>query len=112
MPPPNPPRSSPPPIGEAMLEPGEKVLTVVHRSIIALIGVYLEIIAGVAALVALLLVLSPGTLHDLSNHSSSSLLIIAILFIALMIILLFLVTYIYLQNKLLITDRTLVQITQ
>jgi uncharacterized membrane protein YdbT with pleckstrin-like domain len=95
-----------------MLEPGEHILTVVHRSIIALIGVYLEIIAGVAALVALILVLSPNTFRDISNGSSNSLLAIAVLFIALVIIILALVTYIYLQNKLLITDRSLIQITQ
>lgn len=110
-----PPPTNPPPlpaVAEQMLEDDERVLLIIHKSIIVLIGLYLEIIAGVAALTGLVAVLAPGLFNDLTSRSSNSLLAIASLFTTLVILILILVTYIYLQNKLLITDRSLIQITQ
>jgi hypothetical protein len=95
-----------------MLEPGEAIITIVHKSIAALLGIYLEIAAGVGALVALVVVLAPGTFSNLTARSSGMLLLIAILFTTLIIFIVILVTYIYLQNKLLITNRGVIQITQ
>ena len=94
-----------------MLEPGEHVLTIVRKSLIVPLGLYLEILAGVAALAALIVVLSPGTLNDLTNGSTLGLAVVTA-FVTLIALLLLLVTYIYLQNKLIITDRGIIQITQ
>lgn len=95
-----------------MLEPGESVITIVHRSIIGLVGIYLVAIAAVAAIFILVIALSPDT-FDTSNQSiSPALSAIMVLGAAFLVLILFSATYIYRQSRLLITDRSLVQIIQ
>lgn len=95
-----------------MLEPGECILTVVHRSLIGLAGIYLFAVAAVAAMVALVLVLSPGSFKSGSANLSGSLVMIIVVAAVLLALILFTATYIYRQSRLLVTDRSLVQIMQ
>jgi uncharacterized membrane protein YdbT with pleckstrin-like domain len=111
--------ASPPPIrgvstrpDEDMLEPGEQILTVVHRSVIGLIGIYLVAFLAVAALTTLAAVISPSTFNTSSATISGPLSAIIILSAVLLVLILFTATYIYRQSRLLITDRSLVQIMQ
>jgi uncharacterized membrane protein YdbT with pleckstrin-like domain len=115
---PQPPPSPPPITGlskhshEDMLEPGETVLTVVHRSIIGLVGIYLVAFLAIGAILALIISISPDTFQTSSPEISGSLSAIIILSAVLLVLILFTATYVYRQSRLLITDRSLVQITQ
>jgi len=97
---------------QQLLEDGEQVLMVVHKSIIVLIGLYLEVLLAVAAFVGLFLVTRPTTLDDLIASQSVTSLIIAVLIVTLIVFILVLVTFIYLENQLIITTRSLIQVTQ
>jgi hypothetical protein len=95
-----------------MLEPGESIITVIHRSIIGLIGIYLVAIAAIAAIFALFITISPDTFDTSSDSISPQLSAIIVLGAILLVLILFAATYIYRQSRLLLTDRSLVQITQ
>ena len=95
-----------------LMEDGERILRVVHKSLIVLFGLYLEVLAGVAAFAALLWLLRPDTFDELVSSPSATALLIGILLVALVTFILILVTFIYLANQLIITDRSLIQVTQ
>jgi hypothetical protein len=113
-----PPKTPPPLTGlssraEAdMLEEGESVLRIVHRSIIGLIGIYLVAIVAVVAIFTLLVGISPDAFDTSSATISPQLSAIIVVGAALLVLILFTATYIYRQSRLLITDRSLVQIMQ
>ena len=117
---PNPaPPDTPPPLEgiskdahEDMLEPGESVLTVVHRSLVGLAGIYLVAIVAVAAITGLIIAVSPGTFKTASPSISTSLSAVIVVAAALLGLILFTATYIYRQSKLLVTDKSLVQVLQ
>lgn len=113
------PPAAPPPLEgasrwreEDMLEPGECVLTVVHRSIIGLIGIYFVAFLAVGAITALVVSLSPGTFDTSSDTISGALSAIILLAAVLLVLILFAATYVYRQSRLLVTDRSLVQVMQ
>lgn len=116
---PGPVPAAPPPIAglskstnSDLLEPGETVLTVVRRSIIGLVGIYAVAILAVAAIVTLAVVLSPGTFKTSSATISSSLAAVVTIAALLLALILFTATYVYRQSRLLVTDKSLVQILQ
>ena len=95
-----------------MLEEGESILKVVHRSFIGLISIYLVVIAAITAMFVLLVTISPNAFDTSSTSISPQLMAIIVLGSVLLVLVLFTVTYIYRQSKLLVTDRSLVQIMQ
>lgn len=97
---------------EDMLEPGEHILTIVHRTIIGLLGIYMVAFTAVVAIVTLLILLAPGTFDTAEPNISPQLSGIMILGAFLLVLILFTVTYIYRQSRLIITDRSLVQVVQ
>jgi membrane protein YdbS with pleckstrin-like domain len=116
---PSPAPAAPPPIvgiskkpEEDMLEPGESILTVVHRSVIGLIGIYMVASIALLAIVGLVIALSPDTFRTSDNELSGSLMAVIALAAVLLGLILFAATYIYRQSRLLVTDRSLVQIMQ
>jgi membrane protein YdbS with pleckstrin-like domain len=113
------PPAAPPPIdglsknrAEDMLEPDESVLTVVHRSAIGLLGIYLVAVIAVAAITTLVIILSPGTFDTSSQSISGALSAIIILSAILLVLILFTATYVYRQSRLLVTNKSLVQVMQ
>lgn len=113
------PPAAPPPLAgvserreEDMLEPGENVLTVVHRSVIGLLGIYLVAVLAIAAIVALVITMSPDTFDTSNATISGPMSAIIVLSAILLVAILFTATYIYRQSRLLVTDRSLVQIMQ
>jgi hypothetical protein len=114
----NAPPTPPPLVGvsklahEDMLEPGENVLTIVRRTVIGLLGIYLVAFVAVVAIVALIILLAPGTFDTSEPNISPQLSGIMILGAFLLVMILFTVTYIYRQSRLIITDRSLVQVVQ
>jgi uncharacterized membrane protein YdbT with pleckstrin-like domain len=95
-----------------MLNVGEHVVTVVHRSIIGLVYIYLEAFGAVAALIAVAILAFPDLFSSLSANSNALLLAGAVFSIALVFFILFIATYIYRQSKLIVTDQNLIQILQ
>jgi uncharacterized membrane protein YdbT with pleckstrin-like domain len=116
--PPAPPATPPPLAGvskspdEDMLEPGECILTVVRRSFIGLLGIYLVATAAIVAILALVVALSPDTFSTDSVNISPALSAIIVVGASLLVLILFAATHIYRQSRLLVTDKSLVQIMQ
>lgn len=111
--PPQAPPATPPPLtNHQMLEPDEHVITVIKRHLIGLVFAYLIVLAGFGAIVALVAVMSPDTFSNLSAGASLDLVLAAILLIALFGLVLVLVTTIYLGNKLVLTDKAVIQTLQ
>jgi hypothetical protein len=95
-----------------MLEPGETIVTVVRRSLVGLVAAYLVAIVAVAAIFFLVITLSPDTFSTSTDNISPALSAIMVVTAILLVLVLFTVTHIYRQSRLLITDRSLVQIMQ
>lgn len=95
-----------------MLEPGECVLTVVHRSVIGLLGIYLVAFLAIAAILALVLTMSTDSFDTSGSTSSGP--VGGIIFLAAVLLgaILFTATYVYHQSRLLITNKSLVQVMQ
>lgn len=113
------PPAAPPPLQritsdshEDMLEPGECVLTIVHRSVIGLVGIYLVAIAAISAIFGLIISLSPGTFDTSSTNISGALSAAMVLAAILLVLILFAATYVYRQSRLFVTDKSLVQVLQ
>jgi membrane protein YdbS with pleckstrin-like domain len=96
----------------AMLNADEHVVTIVHRSVVGLVFIYLEAFGAVAALLALAILAFPDLFSQLSGNSNMLLAAAAVFAIALVFFMLFLATYIYRQSKLVVTDQNLIQILQ
>jgi len=126
MPPglPNTPPASPPPIqpvqngeideGDAdnFLEPGEKTIVVVHRHPIGLIFIFLEALIGVIALGALLIFVTPSALKNSSPETNRLVLGGAVFAVAILFLFLFVASYVYRQSRLIIADKSLIQVLQ
>lgn len=115
----NQPPAAPPPLkgvsdqaDEDLLEPGEQVLTVVRRSAMGLAAIYLVAFVAVAAITALVIVLAPDTFQASGENISGALSLIFIFSATLLVLILFSATHVYRQSRLLITDRSLVQVIQ
>jgi uncharacterized membrane protein YdbT with pleckstrin-like domain len=96
----------------AMLNSDEHIITVVHRSVIGLIYIYLFALGAVTALLALAVLAFPTIFSTLSVNSNMLLFAGAIFAVALVFFILFIATYVYRQSKLIVTDQNLIQILQ
>jgi uncharacterized membrane protein YdbT with pleckstrin-like domain len=96
----------------AMLNSDERIITVVHRSVIGLIYIYLFALGAVTALLALAVLAFPTIFSTLSVSSNMLLFAGAIFSVALVFFILFIATYVYRQSKLIVTDQNLIQILQ
>jgi hypothetical protein len=97
---------------EDMLEPDEHVLTVVHRSVIGLIGIYLVAALAVGAIVALIIVISPSTFKIPGVNVAKMVTSIVTAAAVLLGLILFVATHVYRRSRLMVTDKSLVQVTQ
>ena len=95
-----------------MLEPGECVITVVHRHPIGIIAIYLVTLIGVIALIALVMFTGASFFSNLSPQAYRLFLAGVIVAITLLALVLFVATYIYRQSRLIVSDKSLVQIIQ
>jgi hypothetical protein len=95
---------------EDLLEPGESVLRIVRRHSIGIVMYFAVAFAAIMAFLVLIHVLAPDFLNDDSGGTLiRTLIVVGLLFVGMMLLVL---VYVYRQNQLLITDRSLVQITQ
>ena len=95
-----------------LLAPGERVLTVIHRSSIGIIGIYIFGLVTAAAAIALIIEVSPSMFDTPEGKLSVKQLGLVAIASLLLAFGLFIITYVYRQSRLLITNRSLVQITQ
>jgi uncharacterized membrane protein YdbT with pleckstrin-like domain len=96
----------------ALLNKDEHLVTIVHRSIIGIIFIYLEALAAVVALLAVFFLAFPDIFSGLSSQENMIVAAGAVFALALLFFILFIATYIYRQSELLVTDKNLVQIMQ
>jgi uncharacterized membrane protein YdbT with pleckstrin-like domain len=96
----------------SMLNADERIVTVVHRSIIGLVYIYLFALSAVIALLALAVLAFPSIFSSLSVNSNMLLFAAMVFSIALIFFILFIATYVYRQSKLIVTDQNLIQILQ
>lgn len=95
-----------------LLEPGEQVVVIVRKHPIGIIGIYVEALIGLLAVFGLLLAVAPDFFNGLSPQAYKILVVLIVFGLAVLIFFLFTATYVYRQSRLLVTDRSLVQILQ
>lgn len=100
------------PIEASLLEPGEQIVTIVHRHPIGIIIIYLETLAAIIAILAVVFLAAPSFLDNVSGQTYNLLLAGIIMVIALLSLILFVATYIYRQSRLIVSDKSLIQIIQ
>ncbi len=98
--------------GRDLLEPGEKVVVVVRKHPIGVVGIYVEALVGLLVVFGLFLAIAPDFFNGLSNQAYKVLVGVIIFGLAILILFLFIATYVYRQSRLIVTDRSLVQILQ
>lgn len=97
---------------EDLLEPGEKLLVIVRKHPIGIVGIYAEALIGLLVVFGLFLAIAPDFFNGLSNQAYTILVGVIIFGLATLIFFLLAATYVYRQSRLLVTDRSLVQILQ
>lgn len=88
------------------------MLIVVHRHLIGLVFIILGGVVGIVALSALLFVVSPDALNDLSKQSNRALIGGVVFAIAILILVVFVAVYVYRQSRIVLTDQSVVQVLQ
>ena len=97
---------------EDLLEPGEQLVVIVRKHPIGIVGIYAEALVGLAVVFGLFLAIAPDFFNGLSAQAYKILVGVIIFGLAILILFLFIATYVYRQSRLLVTDRSLVQILQ
>jgi uncharacterized membrane protein YdbT with pleckstrin-like domain len=108
------PETTPPPqhhyFQGIMLEPGEEVVTVIHRHPVGIVGIVLVGLGALAAMVALLMLLLPDAFTNSDTRLSA--LGIATVLLALASLMLLAAIFVYRQSRIMVTNKNLVQIMQ
>lgn len=99
-------------IHKDMLEAGEHLVTIVRKHPIGIIALYIEAVFGVIAAVALFIFVGGRSSSVFASGSIGLLLAGVVLLLTFLIFFLFVASYVYRQNRMIITDRGLIQVTQ
>lgn len=97
---------------QQIVEPDEQVVTVIRKHLIGLLIIYLEIIAGLAALITLPILMFPDFLSGGSAGDYGLLGTALILLLVLGVAIFILATSVYRQSQLILTDKNLIQTLQ
>ena len=95
-----------------MLETGEHIVTVVHRHPIGIIAIFVEALVAVIAITGLLIVVAPSFVQNLSGQAYDLFIAGVVVAITLLALILFVATYIYRQSRLIVSDKSLIQVIQ
>ncbi len=101
-----------PAVDKEYVESDECLMTVVHRHPLGIFLFYVEAAAFFLAVILLLSFTLSEFLENLTGHKSGLALAVGMLVAGIITLVLFVATYIYRQNRLLVTDKSLVQILQ
>lgn len=96
----------------AMLAPDEQMVCIVRRHFMGILIIYLESLAGIAALLAFAYLMFTSFFESLSPDAYRLSLAGIVLAMAFMVFVLFVATYVYRQSRLLVTNKNLIQISQ
>lgn len=94
------------------VEEDELLVTIVHRHPVGIILIYLEAFVAILAIGFLMTMVFPSLLNGFNSQSGGLLTALALLGVGIVALVLFVATYIYRQNRILVTDRSLVQVLQ
>lgn len=97
---------------EKLLEPGEQLVTVVRRHPIGIIGIYAEMGSGILAIIVIVLLVIYSFFPGLSGSTKGLIAAIALFIVAFMVGVLFISLYVYHQCRLIVTDKSVVQVLQ
>ena len=101
-----------PTIDPELLVAGEHVVVIVRKHIIGLVFIYLEVLIGLIAVLSVIFISTPDIFNDLDKQPNRLLVALIILGVAILVLFLFVATYVYRSNRLLVTDKNLIQINQ
>ena len=94
------------------LEPGEKLVTVVKRHSIGIVGIYLEMFTGIAGVVTLVLLSIFVFFSQVSTSTKGLIAGLGVFVIAFLVGLLLIASFVYKRSRLIVTDVSLVQVIQ
>lgn len=97
---------------EKLLEPGEHLVTVVRRHPIGIVAIYAEMLTGIVGVIAIVLLAMFAFFDHLSTGTKGLIAAGTIFVIAFLVALLLVATYVYRQCRLVVTDKSVVQILQ
>lgn len=97
---------------EDLLESGEQLVVIVRKHPIGIVGIYVEALVGLLVVFGLFLAIAPDFFNGVSNQAYKILVGVIVFGLSVLILFLFVATYVYRQSRLLVTDRSLVQILQ
>ena len=97
---------------EKLLEPGEHLVTVVHRHPIGIIAIYIEMLLGIAGVIALVLLAIFSFFVSISSSAKGMIGAGAVFVVGFLIFILFVATYVYRQCRLVVSDKSVVQVLQ
>jgi hypothetical protein len=98
---------------EPLVEPGEQLIAVARRHPIGLVAIYLGAAVALAAILTLSFFVIPDkAVNNMSNSASNTIVAATLLAVILLAIILVAFVRVYKQSKLIITDKSLVQVIQ
>lgn len=97
---------------EKFIEPGEQLVTVVHRHAIGIVGIYIEMLGGIATIIIVAALVVAGIFGTTSKTVNGLVAAGAVLVIGFIVALLIISLYVYRQSKIIVTDQSLVSVVQ
>lgn len=97
---------------EKLLEPGEHLVTVVRRHPIGIIGIYAEMGVGIIGVIGLVLLAIYSFFRSLSGSDKGLIAASALFVVGFLVALLLISTYVYRQCRLIVSDKSVIQVLQ
>ena len=97
---------------EKLLEPDEHLVSTVYRHPIGIIGVYVEMVAGVGVIVVLVVLALAGTFGNIASSLKPWLALAGLLLAGFIVMILSISVYVYRKSRLLIADKSIVSTVQ
>lgn len=97
---------------EPLIEPGEKLISVVRRHPIGLFAIYLGAGVAIAAVITLYVFVSSDKVFKGFSSSASGAVGLALIAALLLLVVLAVMVRVYKQSKLVVTDKSLIQVLQ
>ncbi len=99
-------------VDQKVLEPGETLVTVVRRHPIGIIGIYVEMLTGILLVIGLVILAMVGFFFSISSQTKGLVAAMGLFVVGFLIAILLISTYVYRQCRLVVTDKSVVQILQ
>lgn len=97
---------------ERLLEPGEHLVTVVRRHPIGILGIYAEMLVGIVGIIVLVLLAIYSFFASISSAGKGLIAAGALFVVGFLVALLIISTYVYRQCRLVVSDKSVIQVLQ